>query len=390
MNYSFKQMLMVIPLIIAPYTLLYTAEETKNSINADEIASYVQLYPALEEGLAIVREYDTTIPTLATIFTTHLQSQPAHDHECNFIDIFDAARESAENLIAQKIQPQFMQIINDSIESKNNAIHTNSLCTYLAKHHAGWMARITENWKHEEFELLCQAIINNSAPTVKTLLALTINKNSMHEKVYTPLHLAAQHNRIAITKILLKHNFNGDIQDYAGQTPLLIAATFKHPKVMSLLLQAGANPNLMSDDKETALTECISTNNIAGVKHLLKADADLSIQYGYGYTALHIATLQNKPKIIKLLLQAGADVNALCQHNNTALNFAIQYNNPEMIQLFLDADADLTLRSRQGLTPLFLAKNTCLEPIISAAIEKKRKAEADESERNKPNKLQRL
>lgn len=375
MNYLFKQLFMVTCLIATQTQLFYADEKISSSINADEIAEYVELYPALEEGLTLLREHDATIPTLATMFATHLKNPQKNEYECDFLDTFDTAIHATENLIANEMQPLFMTTVSDAIENKNNTINTNPLCKYITKHHAGWMARITKEWIHEEFELLDSAIVNNSLPVAQALLALDIDKNNVHEKVYTPLHLAAQYNRIAMIRILLEQQFNCNIQNYAGQTPLLIAATYKRSKAMQILLQAGANPNIISDDKETALTESINKNNINGVKHLINAHADLSVRYGYGYTALHIATLQSKPKIINLLLQAGADVNAQCMYNNTALNFAIQHNDPKIIQLFLDAKADLTIRSRQGLTPLFLAKNTCLEPMLTAAIEKKRRAD---------------
>lgn len=375
MNYLFKKYRTFILVILAQTASLHLSEDTSQLIDADEIAGYVNLQPALEQGLTILREHNTTIPTLATIFATHLKNKQEHEDECDFVDRFDAAIQTAQALIARTIHPLFMQTLSDAIENKNNTTDTNPVCIYVKNHHAGWMKFITEEWKHEEFELLISAITSNALPVVKTLLALDINKNSIHEKVYIPVHVAAQHNRVSIISMLLEQQFDGNSQNYLGETPLVIAASNKDSKAMQILLKAGVNPDIMSDNKETALSESINKNNINGVKHLIKAKADLSIRYGYGYTALHIATLQNRPKIIQLLLQAGADVNAQCQHNNTALHLAIQYEDPKIIQLFLDAQADLELKSLQEFTPLSLARNTCLVPMLTAAIEKKRKAE---------------
>lgn len=375
MNYLFKKYRTLILVILAQTASLHLSEDTSQLIDADEIAGYVNLHPALEQGLTILREHNTTIPTLATIFATHLKNKQEHEDECDFVDRFDAAIQTAQALIARTIHPLFMQTLSDAIENKNNTIDTNPVCIYVKNHHAGWMKFITEEWKHEEFELLISAITSNALPVVKTLLALDINKNSIHEKIYTPVHVAVQHNRVSIISMLFEQQFDCNTQNYAGQTPLLIAATHKRSKVMQILLQAGANPNIISDDKETALSESIDKNNIDGVKHLINANADLSIRHGLDYTALHIATLQNKPKIIHLLLQAGADVNAQCQHNNTALHLAIQYEDPKIIQLFLDAQADPTIKSRQDFTPLSLARNTGLVPMLTAAIEKKRKSD---------------
>lgn len=382
MNYLFKKYRTLILVILAQTASLHLSEETSQLIDADEIAGYVNLHPALEQGLTILREHNATIPTLATIFATHLKNKQEHEDECHFVDRFDTAIQTAQALIARTIQPLFMQTLSDAIENKNNTIDTNPVCIYVKNHHAGWMKFITEEWKHQEFELLKSAIESNALPVVKTLLALTINKNSIHEEIYTPVHVAAQHNKVAIIRMLLEQQFDGNSQNYLGETPLLIAATYKRSKAMQILLKSGANPDIMSDNKETALSESIDKNNIHGIKHLIKANADLSIRYGYGYTALHIATLQNKPKIIKLLLQAGANVNAQSENGNTALHVAMQYHDPKIIQLFLNAKADLTIQSGQGITALFLAENTPLAPMLTAAIEKKRKADEEVEDTN--------
>uniref|UniRef100_A0A9J7XYT5 Ankyrin 2a, neuronal n=1 Tax=Cyprinus carpio carpio TaxID=630221 RepID=A0A9J7XYT5_CYPCA len=105
----------------------------------------------------------------------------------------------------------------------------------------------------------------------------------------TPLHLAAQEDRVQVAEILVKHEANVDQQTKLGYTPLIVACHYGNVKMVNFLLQNGANVNA-------------KTKN--------------------GYTPLHQAAQQGNTHIINVLLQHGAKPNAVTMNGNTALSIA--------------------------------------------------------------------
>ncbi|CDQ85059.1 unnamed protein product, partial [Oncorhynchus mykiss] len=105
----------------------------------------------------------------------------------------------------------------------------------------------------------------------------------------TPLHLAAQEDKVAVGEILAKHGANLDQQTKLGYTPLIVACHYGNAKMVNFLLQNGASVNA-------------KTKN--------------------GYTPLHQAAQQGNTHIINLLLQNGAKPNNITANGNTALAIA--------------------------------------------------------------------
>uniref|UniRef100_A0A8C1XD09 Ankyrin 2a, neuronal n=1 Tax=Cyprinus carpio TaxID=7962 RepID=A0A8C1XD09_CYPCA len=112
---------------------------------------------------------------------------------------------------------------------------------------------------------------------------------SFSQSGLTPLHLAAQEDRVQVAEILVKHEANVDQQTKLGYTPLIVACHYGNVKMVNFLLQNGANVNA-------------KTKN--------------------GYTPLHQAAQQGNTHIINVLLQHGAKPNAVTMNGNTALSIA--------------------------------------------------------------------
>ncbi|XP_053731295.1 ankyrin-3-like isoform X4 [Synchiropus splendidus] len=105
----------------------------------------------------------------------------------------------------------------------------------------------------------------------------------------TPLHLAAQENKVNVAEVLLNHRADVNVRTMTGYTPLHVAAHYGNAKMANFLLQ------------NNAMVDYITKN---------------------GYTPLHQAAQQGHTHIVNLLLQHGASANELTVNGNTPLSLA--------------------------------------------------------------------
>lgn len=89
---------------------------------------------------------------------------------------------------------------------------------------------------------------NDDAEALKALEdGVNINEadeNSFRRDGCTALHLAAKHNNLALTKILIERGANIDAVNHVGHTALRIAADNCHFRIVQFLLTLGANPSI--------------------------------------------------------------------------------------------------------------------------------------------------
>ena len=149
-------------------------------------------------------------------------------------------------------------------------------------------------------------------------------------------------------------------RDMFGYTPLHIAAEHnKNPDVIAVLVDAGADLEARDKIEDTPLHRAAGFNqSTAIITALVDAGADLEARGLFGNTPLHVAAMNSKnPDVIAVLLDAGADLEARDPYGVTALHFAaIDCENPDVITALIDAGADLTARDNPGKTPWDYAK----------------------------------
>jgi ankyrin repeat protein len=66
---------------------------------------------------------------------------------------------------------------------------------------------------------------------------------------------------------------------------------------------------------------------------------------------------------VEFFLRCGSDVNAADTFGNIGLIYAVSGRNIEMVKLLIAKGANLTLASREGVTPLLMAKKNGNIPI---------------------------
>lgn len=136
---------------------------------------------------------------------------------------------------------------------------------------------------------------------------------------------AAYRGDVAAVQRYLSEGADPDYRNPGGWTPLMIAAAERHLDAVILLLQAKADPNRRN---------------------------------AYGRTALMFASRYGQLAIVERLLAAGADPNVVPADATgwTALVSAATEGHAAVVRALLDKGADPSIRTREGLTPLDVAR----------------------------------
>ena len=108
---------------------------------------------------------------------------------------------------------------------------------------------------------LLAAVRNGDRHTTKNLIEDGANINIKDGYGHTPLHLAAQEERVDIIHLLLEHGADIDSQTRFGDTPLHIAVDNWYDDIVELLVENGADPNIYNKDFKRPLDIAIDRGN---------------------------------------------------------------------------------------------------------------------------------
>ena len=140
------------------------------------------------------------------------------------------------------------------------------------------------------------------------------------------------------------------------RTPLAQAVLRNKTEIALLLLESGAKPDALDASQRSVLHLAVERNNPALVTALLKAGAKPDVRDKDGWTPLHHAAAKNQVASAKALLAGGANLMVLSVLGGTPLHEAAASGGAEMVQLLLDHKVDPTIKSKEGVTALDIAK----------------------------------
>jgi uncharacterized protein len=103
----------------------------------------------------------------------------------------------------------------------------------------------------EYWPALFTAASSGNAASVEFLL-MAGARTSLHSKI-TPLHLAANYNRVSVIELLVAAGMCPDVLNSYGSTPLLWAAWSGHIESVRTLLELGASPGIANYDNLTPI-----------------------------------------------------------------------------------------------------------------------------------------
>lgn len=149
------------------------------------------------------------------------------------------------------------------------------------------------------------------------------------------------------------------------RTPLAQAVMRNKTEIALLLLESGAKPDALDGSQRSILHLAVERNNPALLAALLQAGAKPDLRDKDGWTPLHHAAAKNQLASAKALLAGGANPMILSELGGTPLHEAAASGGAEMVQLLLDHKVDPTLKSKQDVTALDIAKKFNNQPAIA-------------------------
>lgn len=199
------------------------------------------------------------------------------------------------------------------------------------------------------------------------LIANGENVNDRERDGLTPLMVAAQKGKSAVTKMLIDNGADVNAQDNYGMTPLvhalqntwlrtkirhmansikaltassqadalhyLFSNIKRNNAVAQMLILHGANLNLVDSKKMTPLMYAAIFGNNEITELLLSKGADVNAKNNDGVTPLMMAILAGKLNIVTKMIEYGADVNAVNNDGASVIFIASFKNNKEILEI---------------------------------------------------------
>jgi ankyrin repeat protein len=203
---------------------------------------------------------------------------------------------------------------------------------------------------------LIDAVKNNDATAVRSLLAQRVDVNATEIDGSTALHWAAQRDNPEIARLLLAAGANAKAANRYNVTPLFLAATNGNAAIIERLLKAGADANSTSEEGETALMTASLTGKTDALKVLLVAGANVNTPEPIkGQTALMWAASEGNAAAADLLIELGADLQAKSKSGVTPLLFAIRNGHIDTVKVLLSRGANVNEIAPDGTSALNMA-----------------------------------
>ncbi|MDE0432761.1 MAG: ankyrin repeat domain-containing protein [Bryobacterales bacterium] len=155
----------------------------------------------------------------------------------------------------------------------------------------------------------------------------------------TPLHIAAQTDKLKVAERLLDQLAKPNLEDKNGNTPLHNAAMHSD-EMTQTLLHGGADPHHQNHKGMTPLHHAALGNQPAAATHLIERGSDPDSRNSNNQTPLHLAAYCGAHETVKNLITRGANVHARDEYGETPLHEAAIANCTKSIDHLLKAGAD--------------------------------------------------
>nr|KAG5692115.1 hypothetical protein BaRGS_014278 [Batillaria attramentaria] len=190
--------------------------------------------------------------------------------------------------------------------------------------------------------------------------------NATDKEEETPLSKASYSGRKDLVELFIKHGADIKTQNTKGLTPLHFACSRGRKEICETLIKLGADVNAKDKRGYTPLHSACKDGRKDISELLIQNGADVNLDRVSGDTPLHCACEKGSRELADLLLTHGADVNRRSGSKiHTPLHVAIETGTQDLVVCLLQHNADVTLKDKNGVTPLDLAKLKGLTDILS-------------------------
>lgn len=201
-----------------------------------------------------------------------------------------------------------------------------------------------------------QVAADRNRPAIARILLRIGADTGIKRKGSTALHIAASRGHREIVELLLTYGAGPNVKRHDGKTPLHLAACRGRGDIVALLGDVESNLEEPCDDRGfTALHLACERGHIRCVDELLSAGANCDSRSTYGYTPLMTAAKSNYPEIADILLDFGADVDAIASCGRTAVICAVYAGSSDVLEVLISAEADLNIVAREMYSALSTA-----------------------------------
>lgn len=217
--------------------------------------------------------------------------------------------------------------------------------------------------------LLAAATLGN-IEAVERLLAMGADVNQQNYNTRdTAILRSVYMDHDEITKLLVYERADLNLPNNYRQTPMGIAVEKQKGGLVDLFLTNGVKAGI---DKET-LWRSSAQKNIVGIFAMLKGGVDPNSQNAQGNSALLISASLGDSAAVRALLAYRANVNLANKDGNTALIYAARYNHPDTIMellapLTMQYRADLNAQNNKGETALYWAAQKGYAPVVKMLL----------------------
>jgi ankyrin repeat protein len=192
---------------------------------------------------------------------------------------------------------------------------------------------------------------------------------------YEDFFEAISNDNATTVQSLLRRGFDPNSVNPNGQAALLVALRLPAPAVAKVLI---AHPDtkveVRSDKDESPLMLAAIKGEVDLCRQLIARDADVNKP---GWAPLHYAASSGNAQVVQLLLDHYAYIDADSPNGSTPLMMAAMYGSAEAVKVLLEAGAYVDLKNSIGLSALEFAQKAGRNDsvaLIAAAIRAKKPA----------------
>ncbi len=210
---------------------------------------------------------------------------------------------------------------------------------------------------------LLRAALSGRHHTVQALLDAGSDINHQNLIGSNAIYRAAKGGRKRSVKVLIAAGADFNQPNDKDLTPLLAAAYNGDTKLVDMFLELGSDPSVVDSYGKSAIIYAAGRGFHKIVTKLLDTGIDVNKRYGNDLTVLMWAAgfsndvpPKDGEETVRMLIERGADVRLRDNRGWSALSTAAYRNHGGVITQLIAAGASPKVRSKQGKTPLDLAR----------------------------------